>query len=322
MTDQADNTGTADTGSADQTRTTTQTDAGAGAADKGAGKAADKAADKGAAKDAGAGGGDGAGKAADEPFYASFTDPKLKDSPVVLRHKTVEDVARSLVAAESKLGVPADQLLRLPTKPEEHAELYRKLGAPETADGYEIGLPEKATDDDKAVAKRFAEHMFNAGPFPPAFVKAAVEWNNAETERADAELKAAQEARRAEGETWLKQELGQTYDPDMKTVGNLLAKYGPEGLAEELDLTSVGDNPRLIRMLHTFAEKLGESQSLHGASDASGKAGITPGQAKAARLNLEADPVKGPALRDASHSMHKQVVEERNKLLEAENAKG
>lgn len=321
MTDQTDTTGTTDSGSADQTNITPgQTDAGAGGADKGGGKGADKAADKGAAKDAGAGGA-GDQKAADAPFYAAFEDAKLKDSPVVLRHAKVEDLARSLVAAESKLGVPADMLMRVPTKPEEFADVYRKLGAPEKPEDYQIGLPEKATDADKAVAQRFAQAMFEGGPFPPAFVKAALDWNNAETARADQELADAQATRRTEGEVWLKKELGATYDPDLKTVGNLLTKYGAEGLQEELNLTGIGDNPKLIHLLHTFADKLGESQELLGAGAGSGNKGaITPGQAKAARLNLESDPVKGPALRDASHSMHKSVVEERNELLKMENA--
>lgn len=240
----------------------------------------------------------------------------------MLRHKSVEDMARSLTAAESKLGVPADQLLRLPTKPEESADLYRKLGAPETADGYKITLPEGASDDDKAVAKSFAEHMHKSGPFPPDFVKAAVDWNNQMAEAATkAETEAATQRREA-GEALLKKELGAKFDPDMGAVGKLLNDLGGEELAKEFDATGMGDNPRLMLALHKIVDRLGEPDGLEGGNRGSGGEGLmTPGQAKAARITLENDTVKGAALRDKDHAMHKSVVEERNRLFAMEDGR-
>jgi hypothetical protein len=47
--------------------------------------------------------------------------------------------------AEQKLGVPADQVLRLPgkdAKPEEWRAVYSKLGTPDKPEGYEIQAPE------------------------------------------------------------------------------------------------------------------------------------------------------------------------------------
>lgn len=292
------------------TTTSASTDAGKGQTDASAGG--------GAAAKAGGAKGDG-GKAAETPFYESFTDAKLKESPVVLRHKTVEDLARSLTAAESKLGVPADQLIRKPTKPEEYPDVYRALGAPEKPEDYKIGLPDKATDADRALADRFGKAMFEKGPFPPDFVKAAVDFINGETLASDAELEAAQTQRKTEGEAFLKKELGAAYDPEMKAVGKLLADLGGEELAKELDASGLGDNPRLLLALHKVVEKLGEPGDLKGGNAGTGgSAPMTPGQAKAARITLENDPVKGPALRDSGHAMHKAVVDERRRLFQLE----
>lgn len=253
------------------------------------------------------------------PFYESFTDPKLKESPVILRHKTVEDLARSLTAAESKLGVPADQLIRKPTKPEEFAEVYKALGAPDSPEGYKIGLPEKATPEDKAMADRFAKTMFEKGPFPPAAVAAAIDFINEETLAADEALTKANEARKTEAKTFLKKELGAAYDPDLKAVGKLLTDLGGEELAKELDASGLGDNPRLILAFHKVMERLGEPGELKGGNAGTGGGQMmTPGQAKAARITLENDPVKGPALRDSSHAMHKAVVDERRRLFQLE----
>lgn len=299
---------TEQTGSADQTATQTSTPT-EKSTEKGS-KTAEKASgDHGTTK--------GPQLKAEEeaPWYSGLPDD-LKSEKTLLRHANVEDAMRALVGAEKRLGVPADQLVRLPTKPEEHADLYRKLGAPETAEGYQIGLPEGATDDDKAVAKSFAEHMHKAGPFPPDFVKAALDWNNAQTEAAQAALAEAQAARQAEGVALLKSELKGSYDPDMKAVGKLLNDLGGPELAEELNLSGHGDNPRLMLALQKIVEERSESQTIDGGNSGTAKiGGITPGQAKAAAANLENDPVKGVALRDASHSMHKSVVEERARLI-------
>lgn len=303
--------------SADPTPTPSSTPAET-AAEAAAAKAA-KGADKAAGGDKGTTKGQQLQDEEAAAWYAGLPDD-LKSQGHVTRHASVEDAVRALIGAEKRLGVPADQLVRLPTKPEESADLYRKLGAPETADGYKIGLPDGATDEDKATAKSFAEHMHKAGPFPPDFVKAALDWNNAQTEAGNKALAAAEAERRTAGETFLKNELKAGYDPEMKAVGKLLNDLGGPELRAELDLSGHGDNPRLMLALHKMVEKLGEPQTIDGGNRGSGVPGqLTAGQARAAREILENDPVRGPALTDKSHAMHGSVMAERKRLLRIEN---
>lgn len=250
----------------------------------------------------------------DKPWYDGLPDD-LKKEKSLLRFASLEDATRAFVGAEKRLGIPHDQVLRMPSTPEETKALYAKLGAPETADGYQIEVPADASDDDKAAAKSFAEHMHKAGPFPADFVKAAVEWNNAQAEAASTALADAQAARRAESEALLKKELGAAYDPDFKAVGKLLAEIGGQDLADELDASGLGDNPRLMLALHKLMDERAEPGALEGQRE--GKvdgAKLSIGQAKAALENLIADPVKGAALRDNTHSMHQSVLKERNRL--------
>lgn len=280
------------------------------------GKGKETPAAGGAGAVGGGAGGEGGGAAA--PWYDGLPDD-LKGQGHVTRHASIEDAVRALIGAEKRLGVPADQLIRKPTKDEEFADVYRALGAPEKPEDYGLGLPDNATDEDKALAQRFAQTMFDKGPFPPQMVKAAVEFINGETLSGDEALKAATEARQAEGVALLKSELGQAYDPDMKAVGKLLNDLGGEELAAELNASGHGDNPRLMLALHKIVLSRAESEGVLGqATGSAAQGGVTPGQAKAARLNLENDPVKGAALRDNSHPMHKSVLDERRKLLEAE----
>ena len=301
-------------GSADQTPTgaSTPADAGGGPADK-SGKAADpaKATDK---KAVSADGGSDKGAGDPPPWYEALPDD-LKGEKTILRHANLEDAVRALVGAEKRLGVPADQLVRLPSKPEEMGDLYRKLGAPETPDGYKIALPENASDEDRAAAKSFAEHMHKAGPFPRAVVEAALAWNNQMAEASAKALEDAQTAAKEAGEAFLKDKLGAAYDPDMKAVGQLLNELGGKELAEEFNARKSGSNPRLMLAFHKVIERLGEPSTLDGNRDGTDTPGkLTRGQAKAALETLENDPLKGKALRDSSHPMHKSVLAERTRL--------
>ncbi len=301
-------------GSAEQTPTGSSTPADAAGADAGKGG---KTADAGKATDkkgpsAEASGDKGAGDP--PPWYEALPDD-LKGEKTILRHANLEDAVRALVGAEKRLGVPADQLVRLPTKPEEMGDLYRKLGAPETPDGYKIELPENASDEDKAAARSFAEHMHKSGPFPPGFVEAALQWNNQQAEAASEALAKAQEADKAEGEAFLKKELGAAYDPEMAAVGKLLNDLGGKELMEELRTKGFGSNRQLMLALHKVVERVGEPSTLEGNRDARDAPGrLTRGQAKAALETLENDPLKGKALRDSSHPMHKSVLAERTRL--------
>lgn len=262
------------------------------------------------------GGGEGQ-QTEDKPWHAGLPADLVAEKSV-LRHATLEDAIRAGLGAEKRLGVPHDQLVRLPTNDDETKALYLKLGAPEKPEGYNIGLPDGATDDDKAAAASFAKHMHEQGPFPPAFVKAAVDWNNQQAAAAAEAQKAADDELNAAGTALLKQELGAAYDPDMRAVGHLLNELGGKELAAEFDATRAGSNPRLMLALNKLALERQEPGTLEGGNGGTGhqKGAMTPGQAKAAVQALEADPVKGKALFDNSHSMHKSVVAERSRLLQ------
>lgn len=254
------------------------------------------------------------------PFYEAFPDD-LKAAPAVVKYKSVEELARGLVAAENRLGAPADQLIRLPTKPDDTAalaEIYKKLGAPETADGYKLELAEGASPEDLAVGKAFAAHMHQAGPFPPGAVKAAVDFWNSQTTAAGEAATAANAKALSDGEAALRTEFGAAYDVRTKEIGRILNELGGPELQAELEKSGFGNNVQLMKALSKVVDKIAEPGALEGANRGAGQTVMTPGQAKQARLGLEQDAVKGVALRDKAHAMHAAVVEERLKLLKLE----
>lgn len=301
------------------------------APEDGAGGGAGGAGAAGGAGDAGDGGGEGAagagaagaGEGEAAPWYAGLSD-ELKAQPGVVRHKSLEDAVLAGIAAEKRLGVPADQLLRLPTKPEEIGEfaktVYKHLGAPDTPEGYKVDL-EGASDADKAVLAEFLKDMHAAGPFPPDMLAAVSKWWHGRVQAEAAAETAEAEAASAKAEGELKTEFGAKYDQTLKEVGALVAQIGGQALVDELDLNGkVGSSPALFRFLAKINDKMAEpGPTGDGQRAKAGDGKMTPAEAKVARATLEGDPVEGMALRDPRHPMHAAVVEKRNRLLAFEN---
>jgi len=272
----------------------------------------------------GAGGGKATGKATQQQqeqqqeaaWYSTLPDD-LKGDKAIQRHPTLEGAIRALKGAEARMGVPADQLIRKPTTPEEVGEVYRQLGAPEKPEGYQITLPDGATDADKAMASAFAAHMHEKGPFPNDAVAAAVAFWNGQTAAAAEAAQADMQLRADQGEAALRKAWGADYDDMNKEVGLLLldAKIGGgKDLVAELEATSLGDKVQLLKFLGKIAEGRREPGSPEGEGRGAVRGEVmTPAAAKAALNALTADPVKGVALRDRAHPMHKAVLEERNK---------
>jgi hypothetical protein len=249
----------------------------------------------------------------------------LKAEVGVTRHKDMADAIRAGIAAEKRLGVPADQVLRVPTKPEEMdafaKDVFKRLGAPDAPEGYKIDLGEKPSDADKAMGAKFAKHMFEAGQFPPAAVDAAVKFWMGEVAAAEAADAQATKEAAERSEAALKAEFGQAYEPAVKEIGKLINDLGGKDLADELDANGLaGNSPHLFRFLKALTDKMAEGGPTgDGQRSQTGDRPLTPGEAKWKRAELESDPIKGKALRDGTHPLHKAVVEERNKYLMAEN---
>ena len=66
---------------------------------------------------------------------------------------SVADVIDNFKALQSHVGVPQDQILRMPQKPEDWVEFYNKLGRPEKPEGYEYETPEGGDAELTAWAK-------------------------------------------------------------------------------------------------------------------------------------------------------------------------
>lgn len=230
-----------------------------------------------------------------------------------------EALARAVIHLEGHLGVPAEQLIRLP-KPDDaegNAGLWNRLGRPETPDKFEVKLPE-GSDLDKAGMDSFLAHMHKAGPLTGPMAQAAADWYGGYAKQvqddADKAFKSAMET----SETALKQELGGAYEPTVAAAAEAAGRFGGADYAQYLKDSGEGNDPRSIKAWAAVAKAAGEP----GAPDPGGKVtrrdgALTPAEAEAELAkfsNPEAEEYKG--VMDANHAQHDFYVKRRNDLFQ------
>lgn len=169
-------------------------------------------------------------------------------------------------AAQPAAGDDAPPSVTLPGKdatPEQWAEFYKNIGAPDSADAYELPLPE---GDDGAFAKTAAAWFKDAGLLPQQATALASKWNEfqgaqvAAAEAAEtARLQAMDTKNRAE-ETALKTEWGQKHDENMELAKRAVRQFLPSDKAGNI-ITALEDQigyAETIKLLHTIGSGLGE----------------------------------------------------------------
>lgn len=129
---------------------------------------------------------------------------------------------------------PAPAGLTMPGKdatPEQWSEFYGKLGRPETADGYELPVPE---GDDGAFAKSAAGWMHEAGVPKDMAGKLAAKWNahvaeqKAAADKAEGERIKALDTKNTAEQAELKTELGERFDAQMELGRRAARQFGGE----------------------------------------------------------------------------------------------
>lgn len=282
-------------------------------------------AEGGAGAGAGAGAGEGAGGGAGgagegaAAYYEAFQNADLKTHPSIHNFKTPEELASGYVNLEKRFGIDPARRLDLPADPNDKEGMravYARLGLPDKVEGYGFTLEEGASEADKGMLERFTKNAFEAG-MPKSMADAAVKFWLGEVANAKAAEVEAFKAQAAAGVSALKADWGAAYETRSKEIGRLLNELGDKDLVAELDGEKLGNYPNLARFLGKMLDRMAEPGSAGGQSGdgAAGDRPLTPTQAEGAVRALEGDPIKGAALRDRSHPMHKAVVDERTRLL-------
>lgn len=212
-----------------------------------------------------------------------------------LDKKSADEAARQLVKdhreAQHKLGIPPDQVLRLPKEPGDSAwkEIYERLGAPKDASGYTFegvkfkdGTPAPAELIDMLRAAAVELHLpvLAATEIAKRFISFTEQDEAKGTEERAAALGAMQTA--------LRQNWGLNYDLNMFKITKASEALGwTKEVIDGMQTTVGGD--KLLNALLMLANKMGEATWLGGGGLSSGSTALTREQAIERKATVMAD---------------------------------
>jgi len=188
-----------------------------------------------------------------------------------------EDLAKGYLNLQSKLGRSV-QLPGEDATEDQRRELFKKLGMPDTFEGYDLSKPQELPDGlnyDEEFEKAFKAAAHKAG-LTKNQARGLYDWyNNRMIEQVKAFGSIKQQGFQ-KAEATMRQEWGDNFDTESKLTRRFVEKYGGQELQAYFDETGLGNDPRLIRALNKAAHAVGED-SLVGGEETGGAPERTPG---------------------------------------------
>lgn len=212
------------------------------------------------------------------------------------KYKSVEDALIGGYNAQRHIGVPPERLITLPEKADDAAGMqavYRRLGAPEKAEEYDVPVPEGYPAE---FATAFRGKALELG-LSKAQVAGLAAWNNTEAAAMAQRMKEQEDNTIATREGLTTQALQKAWGPKYGEIMELtrreLAQHGlskelVDALAATATLHSEDGGTKLWQLLGQLGSRRGESP-LHIDTEGNLPRGMTPDQAKARLATLEAD---------------------------------
>lgn len=138
------------------------------------------------------------------------------------------------------------------------SSLYAKLGRPESADGYELPVPEGDTGE---FAKTASQWMHEAGLNKQQAQAISSKWNEFQT----AQAQAHQEAIQKQAETdmaAMKQQWGADFDANSAVVRSAVNTFAPPEFVEMLTNSGLINNPVITNMFLKIGNAIGEDKAV------------------------------------------------------------
>lgn len=241
------------------------------------------------------GGTNGLPAAANTGWWDTVQDAEVKGWLASKKYPDAESALKAHWGLERLFGADkAGRTVMLPKDDNDAAgwaELSKKMGVPDTADGYKLPLPE-GVDDGFAKA---AAQAFHKNGIPPRAANAMAEWWNGWVAE---QVKAGEAADRAESERQmqgLQKEWGKDYDANVE-----LAQRGYRQFAERFGLTDTAKLERLESVigaanLQRFFSGIGRlaGEDSFAGSDKPGGFGVSVADAQKRINEITADRAAG-----------------------------
>ncbi len=197
---------------------------------------------------------------------AAATPPAAAPAPAAAAAPAAPAAAPAAPAAGDPSAAAAEFSVKLPPKdasPEQWAEFYKAVGAPDTPEAYQLPVPE---GQDTGFAKTAATWFKEAGLLPQQAQALASKWNEfsqaqaAAQQQAEAQRIAQLDQQNKVQEAALKNEWGQSHDANMELARRAVRQFIPSEKAPDV-ISALEDRlgyAETIKLLHSIGKGLGE----------------------------------------------------------------
>jgi len=247
------------------------------------------------------------------PAWRAEIPDEYQDYQVVKNAKSVGDIVKSLVHAQSMVG--KDKLI-VPDEnatEEQWADTYNKLGRPESHDKYEFQLGEGGQVNESMV-NGFKEAAYKSG-LSQRQANDLMAWYGENSTAAATSINKQSEEQINNGIASLREEWGSAFDAKVKFARAGAGYYEEQipALKSLLDVPEVGSHPGMLKLMAMVGERVTEGKIEDGGDVT--HFGVTPqdAQAKINKIIGNYDESKNPYY-NKDHADHERIVEEVQKL--------
>lgn len=144
--------------------------------------------------------------------------------------------------------------------------LWTKLGRPESAEGYELPVPE---GDDGAFAQQTAAWMHEAGLTKLQAQTLAGKWNEHQASQLEAQTQ-QREQQQVEQLASIRKEWGANFDANAAIVRQAEKAFAPPEFSQMLRESGLGNHPAVVSMFLKIGQSLSEAKAIKGDPASSG----------------------------------------------------
>jgi len=244
--------------------------------------------------------------ASDNQDWRSSLNDELKNNPTIQNIKDLESAANTLVHQQKMIG----SRIPIPKTDEEKAELYTKLGRPETSEKYNFAIPETHSkyfnEEQVKQFKNVAHQIGLNNDQAKALIDFQVKSVDFENQRRNSEMTLGKKST----EEALHKEWGYDYDNKVRAAQRAMSVYADEDLIQLLD-TEAGNHPSVVKLFARLGEDITEDMAKNTQNN---KLAVSPIDAKADIAKIYSD-AKHP-YHNSGHPEHRNAVEQVKQLHE------
>jgi hypothetical protein len=229
----------------------------------------------------------------------------LANEPSLRSFDDVGKLAKSYVHLVKRLGVPPDQLVRLPSSPDDTgwSEVYERLGRPNEVSGYEINAQDEVTGQYLQEAHKLGLSKVQA--------RQLYDWY---TKNQESNIAADRDAWQYQQQNYvqeLQKEWGRDYAANTDVARRAFLQLADAETLKLVEETGIGNHPGLVKLMNKVGQLMAEDGLLQNDVGTSGNGGRVDIEGRLSELMASDSPYW-----DGMHRDHDRYVQEALRLRE------